>query len=169
MFSHLAYRTHQFWSALAGPHLRVDPKVLLSDLTPAQIALFYRMQASEQAHGYQVFRRLQSAGQTDPDLLAAALLHDAGKILYPPTVLDRVVVVIGYHFFRRGAVSWSKGTPAGFRRPFVIAAHHPAWGADLARQAGASPRTVDLIRRHHDPSATNDPLLATLQAADDIN
>jgi len=169
ILSRLAYRTRQFWSALAGPHLRVETEALLPHLSPPQIALFCQIQASEQAHGYQVLLRLKAHGQTDPDLLAAALLHDVGKILYPPTVLDRVVVVIGHHFFRRAAAGWSEGIPAGLRRPFVVAAHHPDWGADLARQAGASPRTVDLIRRHHDSQSTGDPLLASLQAADDVN
>ena len=64
---------------------------------------------------------------------------------------------------------WSKATPTGLHRPFVVAAHHPAWGADLARQAGASPHTVELIRQHHDPQPTDDPLVAALKAADDIN
>ena len=169
MLSRLAYRTRQFWSALAGPHFRVDTEALLPHLSPPQIALFCQMQTSEQVHGYQVLMRLQANGQTDPDLLAAALLHDVGKILHPPTVLDRVVVVLGFHFFRRRAAGWSKGTPTGLRRPFVMAAHHPTWGADLARQADASPRTVDLIRRHHDSLSTDDPLLAELQAADDAN
>ena len=169
MISRLTYRTRQFWSALADPHLKIDIGALRPYLCPPQIALFCQMQVSEQTHAYQVFRRLQANEQTNPDLLSAALLHDVGKILYPPTVLDRVVVVIGTHFFRRAADGWSKATPAGYRRPFVVAANHPVWGADLARQAGASPHTVELIRQHHDPQPTDDPLVAALKAADDIN
>jgi hypothetical protein len=127
------------------------------------------MQISEQAHAFRVLERLKAAGQTDPDLLVAALLHDVGKILIPLSLLDRVIIVLGNHFFRQSAVRWSKGTPIGLRRPFVVATMHPGWGADLARQAGVSPRSMDLIRRHHDPLSTNDSLLAALQAADNAN
>jgi hypothetical protein len=169
MLSRLAYRTRQFWNALLGPRKRVQTEALLPHLSPSQIVLFRRMQPSEQAHAYQVLERLKAAGQTDPDLLAAALLHDVGKILIPLSLPERVVIVLGKRFFRRTTRRWSEGTPGRLRRPFVAAAHHPGWGADLAEQAGASSRTVDLIRRHQDIPCADNPLLAALQAADDEN
>ena len=174
MFSRLAYRTRQFWNALPGSRRCVEIETLLPHLTPSLIVLFRRMQPSEQAHAYQVFERLKTSGQTDPDLLAAALLHDVGKILVPLSLLDRVVIVLGKHFFSRSARRWSEGTANRSRRPFVVAAHHPGWGADLAEQAGASPQTVDLVRRHQDPISLNpgshaERLLAVLQAADNEN
>jgi hypothetical protein len=131
------------------------------------------MQPSEQTHAHQMLERLRAAGQTDPDLLAAALLHDVGKVLVPLSLPDRVIIVLGKRFFRERARRWSEGTPSRLRRPFVVAAHHPEWGADLAEQAGASPRTIELIRHHQDiPSSDDpldDPLLVALQAADDEN
>jgi hypothetical protein len=174
MLSRLAYRTRQFWNALSGSRRRVETEALLSHLPPSQIFLFRRMQPSEQSHAYQMFERLKASGQTDPDLLAAALLHDVGKVLYPLSLLDRVVIVLAKRFFRRRTRTWSEGTASRLSRPFVVAAHHPDWGADLAEQAGASSRTVDLIRRHQDPSFPNpgsptERLLAALQAADDEN
>ena len=167
MPSRLAYRTRQFWNALPGTRKRVETDALLPHLSPTQIVLFRRMQRSEQAHAFQVLNRLKAAGQTDPDLLTAALLHDVGKVLFPLSLLDRVVIVLGKAFFPRQARRWSEGTPERFRRPFVVAAHHPEWGADLAAQAGSSPRTVELIRCHQDNPSQNDPLLTALQAADD--
>ncbi len=169
MDSRLAYRARQFWSFLAGPRIQVRTEILLPYLPSSQITLFYHMRATEQEHGYLVFERLKATGQTEADLLAAALLHDVGKILYPPALLERVVVVLAHRFLKSSARRWSEGAPTGLRRPFVVAAKHAAWGADLARQAGASPRTVDLIRRHHDPSPADDPQLAALQAVDDTN
>jgi hypothetical protein len=169
MLSRLAYRTRQFWNALPGPRKRVETKALLPHLLPSQVVLFRRMQPSEQTHAYQMLEWLKAAGQTDPDLLAAALLHDVGKVLVPLSLLDRVVVVLGKRFFRRRAKRWSEGTPSRLRRPFVVAAHHPEWGADLAGQAGASSRTVDLIRRHQDVPSIDDPLLVVLQCADNEN
>ena len=174
MLSRLAYRTRQFWNALPGPRRRVETETLLPHLPPSQIVLFRRMQPSEQTHAYQMLERLKASGQTDPDLLAAALLHDVGKVLYPLSLLDRVVSVLGKRFFQQRARRWSEGTPSRLRRPFVMAAHHPDWGGDLAEQAGASSRTVDLIRHHQDPCSPNpgsrtERLLAALQAADDEN
>ncbi len=169
MSSRLIYRTRQFWNALPGHRKQVDTEALLPHLSPSQIVLFRRMDASEQAHAFQVFERLKATGQTDADLLAAALLHDVGKVLFPLSILDRVVIVLGKRLFRRRSVHWSEGTPKSFRRPFVVAAHHPQWGADLAEKAGASRRTVDLIRFHQETSTNEDPLLLALQSADDEN
>jgi len=169
MLSRLAYRTRQFWNALPGPRKRVKADALLPYLSPSQIVIFCRMQPSEQIHAYQMLEKLITAGQMDPNLLAAALLHDVGKILYPLSLLDRVVIVLGKRFFQRRARRWSEGTPSRLRRPFVVAAHHPSWGADLAEQAGVSSRTVDLIRHHQDILSIDDPLLAALQAVDDEN
>ncbi len=169
MTSRLTYRTRQFWNALPGHRQQVKTEVLLPHLSPSQIVLFRRMDVSEQAHALKVFERLKATDQTDEDLLAAALLHDVGKVLFPLSLLDRVVIVLGKRLFRRRAMRWSEGTPEKFHRPFVVAAHHPQWGADLAEKAGASPRTVDLIRFHQEASINGDPLLLALQSADDEN
>lgn len=164
----LAYRVRQFRLALFGPWLPVPDEALLTYLSPALMAVFRRMTPSEQAHSFSVLERLQEIGQNDPDLLAAALLHDAGKSLSPLSILDRVLIVLGKRVLPRLAKRWGEGEPRGLRRPFVVAARHPDWGADLAAAAGASPRTCDLIRRHQDFSPTNDTLLAALQQADDF-
>jgi hypothetical protein len=145
--------------------------MLLPHLSSAQIVLFRRMQPAEQVHAFQIFKRLESAGQSTPDLLKAALLHDVGKILVPLSVFDRIVIVVGKHLFRKAARRWAEGTPHGWRLPFVVAEHHADWGADLACQAGATALTVELIRRHQDtpnlnPDSQTERWLAALQAAD---
>ncbi len=170
--SRLTYRSRQFWNALFSPSKRVPSEALLPHLRSAQIVLFRRMQPAEQVHAYQIFKRLEAAGQTTPDLLTAALLHDVGKILVPLSIFDRIVIVLGKHLFRKVARRWAEGTPHGWRLPFVVAEHHAGWGADLAGQAGATPLTMELIRRHHDtpipnPDSQTEGLLAALQAADD--
>jgi hypothetical protein len=169
LLSRLAYRLRQFWNTLFAPRRPVEAAALLPHLNPAQIVLFRRMQPSEQAHALRALERLKGAGWSDPDLLAAALLHDVGKVLLPLSLLDRVVVVLGKRFFRQSIKRWSADRPDRYSRPFVVAAHHPQWGADLAAQAGASPRAVDLIRRHQDLPPLDDPLLIALQVADDEN
>jgi hypothetical protein len=165
----LAYRSRQFWRALLGPKTPVADSLLHQHLSPAQISLFRRMQTSEQAHASEVLARLTSAGQADPDLLAAALLHDAGKVRSPLTLPDRVLIVLGKRLFPQTMKRWGTGEPKGLRRPFVAAAQHPAWGAELASAAGAASRTCELIRRHQDVPSADDSLLAALQEADNEN
>jgi hypothetical protein len=63
---------------------------------------------------------------------------------------ERVIVVLAEHFLPIRAERWAQEeTPRGWRRGFVIRRLHPVWGAELAAQAGATPRTVALIRQHH--------------------
>jgi hypothetical protein len=115
-----------------------------------------------------VLERLLADGQTDADLLTAALLHDAGKVRARLSVWERVVIVLGKKLFAGHVKGWGEGEARGLRRPFVVAAQHAAWGAELALAAGASPRTVELIRRHQEQSGQTDALLRALQAADDL-
>lgn len=174
MISRLAYRSRQFWNALRSPRKLVARESLQPHLTSTQYLLFRRMQPSEQAHAYQIFKSLKASGQTNPDLLAAALLHDVGKILYPLSILERAMIVLGMRFLPGAAQRWAAGTPSGLRRPFVVAARHAEWGADLASKAGANPRAVELIRHHQDPMLPDTDLdtqrlLTALQAADEEN
>jgi hypothetical protein len=172
MISRLAYRSRQFWNALLSPRKRIMSENIIPYLTPTQLILFRRMQPSEQIHAYQVLKRLETGGQTNPDLLKAALLHDVGKILQPLSIFDRIIIVLGKRFFRRRAQRWADGPARGLRRPFVVSERHAEWGADLISQSGANPRTVELVRRHQDPHLLNpgsvtERLLAALQTADD--
>ncbi len=174
MISRLVYRSRQFWNTLLVPRKPIPNESLLRNLTPAQLILFRRMQPSEQVHAYQIFKHLEASGWTNPDLLAAALLHDVGKILYPLTIFDRVKVVLGKRLFRGTAQLWTEGTPHGLWRPFVVAEQHAGWGADLASRAGATSLTVELIRHHHDLQSSDlasrtESLLTALQAADNEN
>jgi hypothetical protein len=174
MISRLTYRSRQFWNALISPNKRVRNEVLMDTLSPAQLMLFRRMQPSEQIHAYNVFKRLAAEGHTDPDLLRAGLLHDVGKILYPLSIFERVMIVIGKRFFRKAAKEWAEGPLSGLRRAFVVAERHPDWGADLAKQAGAPDPTVELIRRHQEtpidhPMPGIESQLADLQAADNAS
>jgi hypothetical protein len=172
--SRLAYRSRQFWNAVFTPPRQVPGELLAPHLTPALCELFWQMQPSEQAHALKVMQRLQAAGQTDPDLLAAALLHDVGKSLAPLSVWERVGIVLFKRFRFGFEKDGRRPGGRGLRRALRVAAGHPAWGADLAAEAGAGERTVELIRRHQDsftsrPGSPLDELLRALQSADDEN
>ncbi len=169
------YRTRQFWHALTA---RVDGEDLWeiqTALTPALQELFYRLQAGEQAHSLWVFRRLRGQNETHADLMTAALLHDVGKSLHPLGLWERVEIVLARKIAPQAVERWGNASPVGWRKPFVVAAQHPAWGAELAQQAGATPLAAALIRRHQEKlqveesamGSEEDFLLARLQKFDD--
>jgi hypothetical protein len=173
--SWVPYRVRQFFLAL---RVAVDPRDVeqaRSILTPKQMELFVGMQPSEQTHAVKVYRRLVEQGETSPDLLVAALLHDVGKSLSPLHLWDRVLIVLAREVFPERSRRWGS-LPAqgdgGWRRAFLVAEQHPTWGAALAAEAGASPQTVALIRQHQEPASTAvdveiERLLSKLQAVDD--
>jgi len=151
----LFYRIRQFWAALTADPTENDLKRVEQVLSPPLMELFLRQQPSEQLHSLSVYDQLAAQGENSPDLQVAALLHDCGKSLYPLTAMERAIVVMGQFFAPRRAKRWGMGSPHGWRRPFVVAAQHPAWGAEMASTAGASLLTVSLIRRHQERSALN--------------
>jgi predicted HD phosphohydrolase len=78
------YRVWQFWKLVtARPLDRKADAEIRTVLSPEQQRLFGRFSASEQQHSYRVYETLKQAGQENPDLLAAALLHDVGKTRFP--------------------------------------------------------------------------------------
>jgi hypothetical protein len=174
------YRVRQFARA-AGAWLRPgaggreqDGGPALDRYLPAAgLALFRAMPAYDRAHARAVFDSLWRAGHTDPDLLAAALLHDAGKTAHPGGRLSlwhRVAAVLVRAWRPALLARVGHEGARGWRRPFFVQVHHAELSADLARGAGCSERTVALIRHHEDvPGAGDDPLLAALQAVDSQN
>ncbi len=160
--------------ALFAWGLPVDYAAAESVLSPELMRLFHRMRRSEQLHSLRVMRTLRARGHDRPELLVAALLHDCGKSRHPFTLADRTLAVLVRKLLPRRFDMWSQGEPVGWRRPFVIAAQHPAWSAEDMAAAGASPLATALSRRHQQPlsgpaATEEDRLLALLQSADDDN
>jgi hypothetical protein len=170
------YRVGQFLRALAArvPQEQVEQATRV--LPPEARKIFRRQAVQDQRHALEVYRTLCQAGQDNSHLLAAALLHDVGKAAGRLPAWQRAAIVVMGHFTPRLLARLSKGEPRGWRRSFVVRARHPEVGACWATEAGCSPLTVALIRRHHDeltccPAAVaeENQLLAALQAADRTN
>lgn len=170
--SRAGYRLRQFWLALGGKPRPQQLEQARGILSPPQFTLFRQLQPSEQAHALDVFSQLKNAGCSHPEMLAAALLHDVGKARHPLRLWERVVIVLGKRFTPRLAERWGQGEPKGLRRPFVIAAQHPEWGAEMAEACGSSPLVVALIHYHQEEDAGDltqkeREFLAALQEVDD--
>ena len=121
------------------------------------------MHRADQRHGLDVVATLRAAGSTDPELLLAGLLHDAGK--GDTGVVPRVAWSLGQAY---GPWVWRiAGVLPGFGPALRRLRDHAETSARLAGEAGASPRTVELIR-HQD--APVDPVAGReLQLADEAN
>ncbi len=176
----IGYRIRQFWGALRARPSAEDLEQARNLLSTAQMTLFTRLQASEQVHGLSVYRKLTEQSECHPDLLVAALLHDVGKSVCQLRPWERALIVLGKAIDPERVKRWGRqacpqpGRLTGWRRPFIVSEQHAGWGAGLAREAGVSPLTERLIRRHQDPvppgsNSTEDRLLSKLQALDDEN
>jgi hypothetical protein len=175
MSSKVNYRVWQFWQGLKRSPREGDLEAVSTVLFPEERNLFQQLPAADQNHSLRVFRSLKTQGEDDPDLLKAALLHDLGKTRYPLRRWERVFAVLAAGLFPRRAQVWGEGKPTGMRRPLVIIQQHSHWGADLAKAAGSSPRTVWFIHNHEknlpegSPSDEDLFLLRKLQTADNTN
>jgi hypothetical protein len=170
----LAYRTTQFFRAMIAKPRPQELALVEANLSPPMAELFWKMSSTEQVHGLRVLRSLIAQGQNDPDLLAAALLHDVGKIRFTLHIWERVLIVLANWFIPEMVQRWGVGEPDGWRRPFVIASLHPMWGAEMVRDAGGSKILIDLVRRHQEPLSSGsqlkiDHLLHLLQETDGVN
>lgn len=156
----LSYRFLQFQRALFARPTAEELGLVKRALPPPLFNLFLQLQPGEQVHSLFVFNALLGEGQNHPDLLTAALLHDVGKSCFPLKIWERVGIVLAYAILPKYTQRWGKSSPAGWKRPFVIAQQHPAWGAEMAARAGASDLAVELIRRHQDPLPPHPTTLA---------
>ena len=130
-------------------------------LSPRQLRLFDWMHVSDRRHGLNVVAYLRARSVEDQDLLVAGLLHDAGK--GPRVRLShRVAYSLGQRY---GEWIWGlAGRMPTFRTGLVRLRDHAARSADLAREAGCSARTIDLIRNEEHPT---DDAAVLLLAADE--
>jgi hypothetical protein len=168
------YRIRQGLRALGTWLHPADDTLAQQHLSPALFSLFEQMRRSERQHSLRVLNELMASGHDQPDLLAAALLHDVGKIRAPFSLPEKVLVVLVKATSPGLYLRWGSGSSQGWRRPFAVSVQHPAWGADMVAGSDGTPLTVELIRRHADPmdgppQTEADRLLLALQAVDGRN
>ena len=132
-------------------------------LSPAQLALFDGMHIADRRHGLDVVAALRALGETEPEVLLAGLLHDAGK--GDTGMVPRILHALGQAriFWPALALGWWPG----MRAAQVRLRDHAETSAQLAESVGCSPRTVELIRWQDSP---RDPEAGErLRLADEAN
>lgn len=170
-------RLKQGIRALTAFTRATDDALVDAYLSPAQADLFRRMSHAEQLHSINVLRGVLAQSATTPhDLAVAALLHDCGKARHRLAVWQKSLAVIVRKIAPRHYQRWSAddGGRSYWRRAFVVGAHHPRWGGEMVRSAGASDRAVWLIAHHADDPADHADhphadLLRRLKQADDAH
>jgi len=120
---------------------------LVAWIAPAQLDLFDTMHVADRRHGLDVVASLRADGVTEPDLLVAGLLHDAGK--GDTGVWPRVAYTLGSRYGEW--ITRVASMPPRFRSSLERLATHAETSAALAAAAGCTPRTVELIRNQDAP------------------
>ena len=102
--------------------------------------LWERMSGPDRRHAVGVARTVEQT-TTERWVLAAALLHDVGKVVSQLSTIARVPATLA-GLVARERVAAGEGRVARYLR-------HDAIGAELLDRAGADPRTVAWAREHH--------------------
>ena len=169
---HLVHLASRFVTSLwpAGPR-PADERWVATILLPGELGLWGRMGGADRRHAVGVARRTSAtlgpaAGRP---VLAAALLHDVGKIDsgFGP-VRRALATVAGLVAGHEAAVGWRTRSGLVGRTGRYLC--HDVIGADLLRAAGSEPLTSAWAREHHlDPAAWTVPGVVgrALKDADD--
>ena len=140
--AHAAHLGRRFLGSLrpGGPS-PADEAWVDATLTDGEMGLWRGMSGADRRHAVAVARRvvedLGSQGATRP-VLAAALLHDVGKVVSGLGTAGRVVATL--------AGMAGAGPLTTRSRQYL---EHDRLGAELLEQAGSHPLTTAWAREHH--------------------
>jgi len=176
----LFWRIRQFVRGLLA-HVDADEMLVVARTVPkAALCRFCEMPLDGQRHSLNVLYTLLAAGWDDPDLAAAALLHDVGKVAgnaagisLSPWLRGPLVLLNAMAPARLARLA-SDNPATGWRFLLHVHREHPAIGAAWATVDGCSELICWLIehhqdKSHHRPADTREELLALLQWADRKN
>jgi hypothetical protein len=163
---HVLHLARRFFGALwpGGPPA-ADDAWATHHLNAGEAALWRRIRGFDRRHAVGVARRVSAALGPDATkpVMAAALLHDVGKIDSGFGVFARVGATALAAARGRERMSAGEGRVARYLR-------HPDIGAALLTDAHADPLTVTWAAEHHLPPAQwtlPEHLADALKAADD--
>ncbi|HEX2194877.1 MAG TPA: hypothetical protein VHK63_08000 [Candidatus Limnocylindria bacterium] len=157
-------RVSQFVRHLAA-RVSADEEARARQLLPADAwALWLSMPVADRRHALDVVANLERQGWTDPDLVAAALLHDAAK-----GSRLRLWHRVGGVLLEAGAprllARMASPSPSSWGYAWFLYLHHARLSADAALQAGCSERTAAFIRGSVPPA--DGPAAHALHLADE--
>ena len=141
-----------FGSIRPGGPKSADVEWVEHILTAAEFALWRRMYGPDRRHSVAIGREVESrlGSRATQPVLAAALLHDVGKIDADLGTWGRVIATLsGFVAGRDTANIWTR--QRGFTRKVGLYLRHPELGGDMLELAGSDSLTVAWAREHHLP------------------
>jgi hypothetical protein len=167
-----AHLTRRFFTSLrpGGPSA-ADAAWAEEQLSDAEVDLWRRMSGPDRRHAAATARKVADAlgARATRPVLAAALLHDVGKIEAGLGTYGRVVATLSAAAAGREAAElWVR--TQGFTRRVGLYVTHPELGGDHLGMAGSDPFTEAWAREHHLPEeqwTVDVDLGRVLKAADD--
>src|SRR3546814_7587731 len=121
-------------------------------MQPGEAALWARMSAPDRRHAVGVARRVERAlgAEAERPVLAAALLHDVGKVESGLRTYGRVVATLSAKVAGRDmARTWRR--QRGFARRVGLYLLHGEIGGGMLELGGSDRLTVAWAREHHKP------------------
>lgn len=134
-----------------GPS-KADTAWVHDQLLEEERDIWRRMSRQDRRHAAGVARRVEQAlgEEATRPVLAAALLHDCGKVVAGLGTYGRVIATLSVKVAGHDiATAWSE--TRGFTRRVGLYVEHPRLGADLLGLAGSAPLTVAWAAEHHLP------------------
>lgn len=167
-----AHLVKRFFGSIVplGPRA-ADREWAVEQLLDGEIDVWRKMSRVDRRHAVAVARRVQMAlgHEATRPVVAAALLHDCGKIVSGLGTYGRVIATLSAKLAGTDqAVAWSE--TSGFTRRVGLYLEHPRLGAELLGLAGSAPLTVAWTSEHHLPPedwTVPAPIGQALKAADD--
>jgi putative nucleotidyltransferase with HDIG domain len=172
-FGSAAHLAKRLASALwpAGPAAD-DERWALERLLPGERELWRRMRGPDRRHAVAVARAserlLDGAGEAPRrEIIAAALLHDVGKVASPLGPLGRTAATVTAVVLGPERLAGSESS--GWRAATRLYVQHDRIGGELLREAGSDPFTIAWAAQHHEPPErwTVDGRIARLLSAAD--
>lgn len=149
--AHLSLRF--FGSLLALPPSGAERSWVAARLRAGEWSLWWRLSRADKRHTISVARRVEAAGQGE-DAVAAALVHDVGKLACGLGTFGRVLVTLAAELAgRKALLRRSEARPKPILARAADYLRHDEIGADLLAAAGARPLAVQWARGHHLPVA----------------
>lgn len=168
----LLHLSKRFFGSLVPLNPRaVDDRWAREQFLEGEAVLWRKMSRADRRHSVGVARRVESAlgAEATRPVLAAALLHDVGKIDSRLGTPLRVVATLSAAVAgREMAEVWVQAT--GVTRRIGLYLLHPSIGGDLLGMAGSDPFTETWAREHHlppDDCSLPSHLANALREADD--
>jgi hypothetical protein len=151
MWAHLARRfVGSLWP---GRPLAADERWAREQLLPGEVRLWARLGGADRRHAVGVARRVQAElhDAASRPVLAAALLHDVGKLDAGIGPFRRSLATLAGMTVDRATVGAWRQRPRGWRSRFGRYLAHDVIGAELLTAAGSDDLTIRWAREHHLP------------------